>query len=183
MIKHSLDQLTIQQSIFSTSPLFVPKPIFNGHEEKILDILSIALGDDYRFNPQVPLKQLCDKTDNLDSDHWQMYTYSVVDIVITKKHGFGNKLPLLAIECQSGYHDNPKSERDDAFKRTILDIAGIPLVQTREIGNDRRYYRFFNHLASDFVEYDVVTRKGLDKLTGYLRLKAHIDVELDFLVA
>ncbi len=149
----------------------------------MLDVLSIALGDDYRLNPQVPLKQLCNKTDNLDSYHWQMYTQGVVDIVITKKHGFGNKFPLLAIECQSDYHDNPKSERGDACKRMILDIAGIPLVQTREIGNDRRYYRFFNHLDSDFVEYDVVTRKGLDKLTGYLHRKAHIDVDLDFLVA
>lgn len=156
----------------SKASTFTPQPVMNDHEEKILKIVEMVFGDDYRVNTQTPLAQICSRNEWLELDWYVFHTNSTLDLVVIQKNRFGKKYPSLAIECQSEYHDSPDAKVRDQRKQYILDAIGLPLVQVRYLGSGG--YHFYSHRTSNEVFYDSVNLEGLTELKDFLFVMANI---------
>ncbi len=153
--------------------VFSRQPIFNDHEEQIFKILELVFGDKYRINTQTPLQQICSRNNHwLEPEWFKFLANSTIDHLVYSKLGFGEKFPLLAVECQSKYHDKPEAIIKDQRKQYILDSINIPLVQVRYVGSGG--YQFYSHRTNDEVFYDGITQVGLSELKNYLCITANI---------
>jgi len=161
-----LEQLTkLNQSSLCQ---FSPRPVVNCHEESVQEIIEISIGiEKFRYSHQVALRSICQRNGFIDDEKiFKFYSNSSVDIVILKKGGYGLKLPLLVIECQSSFHDNDDAIARDLLKKDILTESGIPLVSVRAL--DTRYYHFYQDFNSAGVVYNSITRDELPEVKNYL---------------
>jgi len=168
-----LEQLTWQSQ--SSSCRFSPKPLVNCHEESVQEIIEISIGTEkFRYSHQVALRSICQRNGFINDEKiFKFYSNSSLDIVLFKKGGYGLKLPLLVIECQSSFHDNDDAIARDSLKKDILAESNIPLVYVRAL--DTRYYHFFQNINSAGVIYNSITRDELPEVKSYLlnAMEAH----------
>ena len=164
--------LTQSQPPSPQGSVFIPQPVLNDNEEKILKITEMIFGDDYRINTQTPLSQICSRTEWLELEWFTFHAHSTLDLIVFPKNHFGKKYPLLAIECQSEYHDSAEAQVRDQRKQYILDVIGLPLVQVRYVGSGG--YHFYSHRVSNEVYYDSVILEGLIELKDFLYVMANI---------
>lgn len=107
------------------------KTIFFHESEKRLYKVLIELFPQALVFPNMSLHTIIDyeKLKNkVTNDTFDYYLKTHADFVVVSTN---NYLPMIAIEKDSDYHDNPKQQKKDGMKNTIFSCSGIPLVRVR----------------------------------------------------
>lgn len=110
------------------------KPIFNSKTEYTIYSLLLQLFPNHLVFPNMALQTMFQyerMQEVLDRAEFKYYLMSQVDFCITST---ANYLPIMGIEVDSHYHDDPKQQERDRKKDRIFEAGGVPLLRLRAHG-------------------------------------------------
>lgn len=149
--------------ILASDVVFQQGEIINAYEMRMLALVETVFEKPYRCLAEVPLQKVCAKTSYLSFETWRFWKNSRIDIVIMRPNGKAG----LVIECQSSFHDCPKSKKRDSLKANILSRANIPLVYVR-YDRQSAIYKFWM-LNGDSITFDFASCTSYSQLANFLR--------------
>ncbi len=84
----------------------------------------------YLVYKEVSVRQVIEaEREELTPGEWSFYIQSSFDFLICG--AVGRQPPELAVEFDSGFHDNPDQQRKDRLKNRLCQEAGLPLLRVR----------------------------------------------------
>ncbi len=142
--------------------------IINELEMKVIDILEIVLGNNFRYCPQVTLKSICPNAGWIPKNIWEIWINSKVDIAVIERGLKTNRQAKLVIECQSIWHKSPELKESQRLKSQILSAVNIPLIYVEQVREDERFYRFYIPNQTAEIFYNLITQDDRQKLKAFL---------------
>lgn len=142
--------------------------VINELEMKVIDILEIVLGNNFRYCPQITLKSICPNAGWIPKNIWEIWINSKVDIAVIERGLKTNRQAKLVIECQSFCHKLPEVKESDYHKSQILSTVNIPLIYVEQVPEDERFYRFYTANEKTGIFYNLITQDNRQQLKTFL---------------